>query len=86
MNSTHVPIVSIEPIAPPTKDGKSYRYEVAYVLEDGQRIETSLSRRLLREAKSQYAALPHAPSNPMAAMFHDGQFVGTQTSYYIGPR
>ena len=66
--------------------GVGYRFRVIYVLEDGTEEHSTETRRLLRDAKAELMSLPKSPAHPMKACYSDGEFWGTSTSYYIGPR
>jgi hypothetical protein len=89
---TEVPITKIVVTGPITKDanGKGFSVPVEFVLEDGQRITPSpFSRTRKRDVAAEVARLAASDGDPaksMTALFRDGRFIGTRTSFYIGPR
>jgi hypothetical protein len=87
---TEVRIMKIVVTGDVRKDGREFCVPVEFVLEDGQRVTPSpFSRTRKRDVVAEVARLAEcdgAPEHPMAAMFRDGRFTGTRTSYYIGPR
>jgi hypothetical protein len=61
-----------------------YALPVVYVLADGRRVETTETYNLLRDAKADLAAMPHAPKHDTSACFGPtGEFWGTTTSFRL---
>jgi hypothetical protein len=88
-----LPIVLIEATGPvekvPNRRGlkaPEYRLPIRYTCEGGEVFETGSYWSTKKAATEEAAQYPGAPRNPMAVTLHDGRFVGTRTSYYIGPR
>lgn len=92
--SDDVRIVQVKPVSAPTKiTGNRYtnpyvKYEmpVIYVLIDGREVAAHATFNLLRDAKAEFASLPKAPDKIVYAMFRDGDYYGTTSSFWIGPR
>ena len=91
--STEVEVVKIEaaPGATPVKvflnsGRQGYGFPIIYTLEDGRTVESRMSSRLLRDAKSELASLPKVPKGLRAKFSDDGEYWGTVQSYYMGPK
>jgi len=61
-----------------------YLFRMIYRLETGELVPTTRSKRLQRDAKAFIASLPKLAEHSEHAMFHDGEFVGTRSSFTIG--
>lgn len=81
-----IEVTNVEANGTVEKGPDGFSLPIAYVLADGQRIETRYTRKLKRDVVAFAATLPAAPSNPTKAVFRDGRYIGTRTSFYIGPR
>lgn len=58
-----------------------WRFPVEYQLETGEVEQGSITRSRKRDAVAEYAVLPAPPSHPMRAVYFDGRFVATSTTY-----
>ena len=88
-----VAIVEIHVASAPTKSVTyndkcrgTWYFEVSYTLADRGSIESRDYKNTKKACVAEIETLPKAPANPMFAIFRDGHFIGTETSYYIGPR
>jgi hypothetical protein len=80
--------VRVDQIGPVVKgvsvwQGAGFGFPIRYTLADGREIESIEHRRLKRDAVAAHAAMPTHPTN-VTAIFRDGQFVGTTTTYTYG--
>ena len=77
---SEVLVVRAEPHLTPIKDGRGYSYAVVNVLADGRRLIQFKFRRLLRDAKAEYAKLPevtpNGPGYKMYASFKGDRHIG----------
>jgi len=93
MEFTERPIKWVEIVGPidkrPDRFGRKapeFFANVRYVLDDGSKIETTISRTTKKDV---LPAVEHengkARAGELEATFADGKFLGTRTSYWIGP-
>lgn len=93
MERDTIQITNVAQLAPPAKkpqrEGSTinqWAARVEYTLADGRTITGTVRRSLKREIAG---AVEHeqakAAAGELAANFHDGAFIGTSTTYRIGP-
>lgn len=67
----------------PVKTAMGYTYKVVYTLEDGRKIESQNSKRLLRDAKKALEHMPYHPKGMFASFDENGKFWGITQSFSL---
>lgn len=67
----------------PVKTNAGYTYKVTYTLEDGRKIQSRNSKRLLRDAKQALEHMPYHPKGMLAKFSAEGEFWGTSQTFSL---